>query len=55
MAQNPATLLFGAYRRAVLARLLLRPEESVYVRELTIAARRSRKPWRPNAVPPPRN
>jgi len=34
MAHNPATLLFGAYRRAVLARLLLRPEESVYVREL---------------------
>jgi predicted nucleotidyltransferase len=34
MAQNPAILLFGAYRRAVLARLLLRPEESVYVREL---------------------
>jgi predicted nucleotidyltransferase len=31
---NPAVLLFGAYRRAVLARLLLRPEESVYVREL---------------------
>lgn len=34
MAHNPATLLFGAYRRAVLARLLLRPEESVHVREL---------------------
>lgn len=34
MAHNPAILLFGAYRRAVLARLLLRPDESVYVREL---------------------
>jgi predicted nucleotidyltransferase len=29
-----AVLLFGAYRRAVLARLLLRPEESLHVREL---------------------
>ena len=34
MTQDPAILLFGAYRRAVLARLLLRPEESVYLREL---------------------
>lgn len=34
MPQNLATLLFGAYRRAVLARLLLRPEESLHVREL---------------------
>lgn len=33
MTQDPAILLFGAYRRAVLARLLLRPEESVYLRE----------------------
>lgn len=34
MSSNLATLLFGAYRRAVLARLLLRPEESLHVREL---------------------
>jgi predicted nucleotidyltransferase len=34
MPQNLATLLFGAYRRVVLSRLLLRPEESVYVRAL---------------------
>lgn len=41
LASNPAVLLFGAYRRAVLARLLLRPEDSVYVREL---ARETGKP-----------
>lgn len=34
MPENLATLLFGAYRRAVLARLLLRPEESLHVREI---------------------
>jgi predicted nucleotidyltransferase len=37
LPQNLATLLFGAYRRAVLARLLLRPEESLHVRELARA------------------
>lgn len=37
MPENLATLLFGAYRRAVLARLLLRPEESLHVRELARA------------------
>ena len=31
---DPAALLFGAYRRDVLARLLLHPEESLHVREL---------------------
>lgn len=36
MATHPdlAVLLFGVYRRAVLARLLLRPEESLHLREL---------------------
>jgi len=34
LPQNLDTLLFGAYRRAVLARLLLRPEESLHVREI---------------------
>ncbi len=34
---NPATLLFGVYRRDVLARLLLHPEQSVHVRELARA------------------
>lgn len=34
MPENLAALLFGAYRRAVLARLLLRPEESLHVREI---------------------
>jgi predicted nucleotidyltransferase len=34
MTQNLAALLFGAHRRAVLSRLLLRPEESPHVREL---------------------
>ena len=37
MSSHLATLLFGAYRRAVLARLLLRPEESLHVRELARA------------------
>lgn len=37
MPENLATLLFGAYRRAVLARLLLRPEESLHVREIARA------------------
>lgn len=35
MATNPVELLFNAYRRQVLALLLLRPEESLYVRELS--------------------
>lgn len=34
---DPATLLFGAYRRDVLSRLLLHPEESLHVRELARA------------------
>jgi predicted nucleotidyltransferase len=34
MTQNLAALLFGAHRRAVLTRLLLRPEESPHLREL---------------------
>ncbi|MGH8764963.1 MAG: nucleotidyltransferase domain-containing protein [Burkholderiales bacterium] len=34
---DPASLLFGAYRRDVLARLLLHPEESLHVRELARA------------------
>lgn len=34
---DPAALLFGAYRRDVLARLLLHPEESLHVRELARA------------------
>jgi predicted nucleotidyltransferase len=34
---DPATLLFGAYRRDVLARLLLHPEESLHVRSLARA------------------
>ena len=34
---NLASLLFGTYRRSVLARLLLRPEESLHVRELARA------------------
>jgi predicted nucleotidyltransferase len=34
---DPATLLFGVYRRDVLARLLLHPEESLHVRELARA------------------
>lgn len=33
-AQQAAELLFGQYRRQILALLLLRPEESFYVREL---------------------
>lgn len=37
MSPNPASLLFGAYRRGVLARLLLRPEESLHVREIARA------------------
>lgn len=35
MTTNPVDLLFNAYRRRVLALLLLRPEESLYVRELS--------------------
>ena len=34
---DPAALLFGAYRRDVLARLLLHPEDSLHVRELARA------------------
>ena len=34
---DPAALLFGAYRRDVLALLLLHPEESLHVRELARA------------------
>lgn len=34
---DPASLLFGAYRRGVLALLLLRPEESRHVREIARA------------------
>jgi predicted nucleotidyltransferase len=34
---DPAALLFGVYRRDVLARLLLHPEESLHVRELARA------------------
>lgn len=34
---DPAALLFGAYRRDVLARLLLHPEASLHVRELARA------------------
>lgn len=34
---DPAALLFGAYRRNVLARLLLHPEESLHLRELARA------------------
>jgi predicted nucleotidyltransferase len=37
MTQNLAALLFGAHRRAVLARLLLRPEEAPHLRELARA------------------
>lgn len=37
MPQNLAALLFGAHRRAVLARLLLRPEDSPHLRELARA------------------
>src|SRR5258706_9224347 len=37
MSQNLASLLFGSYRRAVLALLLLRPEESLHVREIARA------------------
>ena len=33
--RSPAELLFGAYRRKVLASLLLRPDESFYVREIS--------------------
>lgn len=33
-ASNPVALLFGAYRREVLAVLLLRPNESFHVREI---------------------
>jgi predicted nucleotidyltransferase len=35
MAKNPVDLLFSAYRREVLALLLLRPDESLHVRELS--------------------
>lgn len=35
--QNLAALLFGAHRRAVLTRLLLRPEDSPHLRELARA------------------
>lgn len=35
--QNLASLLFGGYRRAVLTLLLLRPEESLHVREIARA------------------
>ncbi len=35
MNRSPAELLFGAYRRKVLALLLLRPDESFYVREIS--------------------
>jgi len=35
--QNLASLLFGSYRRAVLTLLLLRPEESLHVREIARA------------------
>lgn len=41
MPQNLAALLFGSHRRAVLARLLLRPEDSPHLREL---ARETGKP-----------
>lgn len=34
---DPASLLFGAYRRGVLALLLLRPEQSLHVREIARA------------------
>lgn len=34
---DPASLLFGAYRRDALARLLLHPEESLHVREIARA------------------
>lgn len=37
MTGNLAALLFGAYRRAVLALLLLRPEQSLHVREIARA------------------
>lgn len=37
MSQNLASLLFGAYRRAALALLLLRPEASLHVREIARA------------------
>lgn len=37
MSQNLASLLFGSYRRAVLTLLLLRPEESLHVREIARA------------------
>ena len=37
MSANLASLLFGAYRRGVLALLLLRPEESLHLREIARA------------------
>lgn len=35
MPTNPVDLLFGAYRRQVLGLLLLRPEDSLHVREIS--------------------
>lgn len=35
MSGNPLDLLFSAYRRQVLALLLLRPDESLHVREIS--------------------
>ena len=35
MATNPVVLLFSAYRRQVLGLLLLRPEDSLHVREIS--------------------
>jgi len=37
MSQNLASLLFGSYRRAALTLLLLRPEDSLHVREIARA------------------
>ena len=37
MSANLASLLFGAYRRGVLALLLLRPEDSLHLREIARA------------------
>jgi predicted nucleotidyltransferase len=37
VSQNLASLLFGGYRRAVLTLLLLRPEESLHLREIARA------------------
>lgn len=37
--RQPVELLFGAYRRRILALLLLRPDESFYVRQISRLAR----------------